>query len=229
MFSDTKRAVPLVRRAFEAAEDGEAKLRLGTLLCILGDARGLDIVMQSVAEAGEWDKGWNFMAMGQYGQPMSPLDVRIAALGMAGDHRAVPAILDKVQLLTAEHDFSHYRAVGLALEALGDPRAAASLAEALRKPGIMGYAQTSIERVAQLDPTREVSVGAVVSRRVSLRELALARALYRCGDHKGLGKLILGEYANDLRGHLARHAAAVLAEEGEVGPAFSHGRRAGEH
>ncbi|NLE40107.1 MAG: FAD-dependent oxidoreductase [Pirellulaceae bacterium] len=228
LFSDTARAAPLVRRAFEAAEDGEAKLRLGTLLCILDDSRGLDVVMQSVAEAGEWDKGWNFMGMGQYGRPMSPLDVRIVALGMAGDRRAVPVILDKVRLLTAEHDFSHFRAVGLALEALRDPRAAEPLADVLRKPGIIGHAQTSIGRVAQLDPTREVSHGAVVSRRVSLRELALARALFRCGDHEGLGKSILEEYVSDLRGHLARHAAAVLAEEGKVGPAFGHGKAAGE-
>jgi len=32
----------------------------------------------------------------------------------------------------------------------------------------------------------------------------------RCGDKDGLGKAILTRYAKDLRGHLARHAAAVL-------------------
>ena len=40
----------------------------------------------------------------------------------------------------------------------------------------------------------------------------LARALYRCGDQEGLGEKILRQYAQDLRGHLARHAQAVLAE-----------------
>jgi hypothetical protein len=43
-----------------------------------------------------------------------------------------------------------------------------------------------------------------------LREIVLARALYRCGDHQGLGRKILEEYRHDLRGLFARHASAVL-------------------
>ena len=50
------------------------------------------------------------------------------------------------------------------------------------------------------------------TRRESLRELMLARALYRCGDDNGVGEKILREYTQDLRGHLARHAQAVLEE-----------------
>jgi len=46
-----------------------------------------------------------------------------------------------------------------------------------------------------------------------LRELYLARALYRCGDYEGLGKKILKEYARDLRGHYARHAQTILKEK----------------
>ena len=44
-----------------------------------------------------------------------------------------------------------------------------------------------------------------------LREISLARALYRCGDHEGTGEAILGEYAEDIRGPFARHASWVLA------------------
>jgi hypothetical protein len=43
-----------------------------------------------------------------------------------------------------------------------------------------------------------------------LREIVLARALYRCGDYEGLGKTILEEYKHDVRGLFARHAASVL-------------------
>jgi len=50
------------------------------------------------------------------------------------------------------------------------------------------------------------------TRQTSIRELALARALYRCGDKDGLGKKILTAYTQDLRGHIARHARAVLAQ-----------------
>jgi len=50
----------------------------------------------------------------------------------------------------------------------------------------------------------------VQTRRDSIRELSLARALYRCGDYGGIGEQILRAYTEDLRGHLARHAQAVL-------------------
>jgi hypothetical protein len=43
-----------------------------------------------------------------------------------------------------------------------------------------------------------------------LREIVLARALYRCGDRQGLGARILKEYQQDIRGVFARHASAVL-------------------
>ena len=44
-----------------------------------------------------------------------------------------------------------------------------------------------------------------------LREIVLARALYHCGDHEGLGERILRGYCRDLRGLFRRHAQAVLA------------------
>lgn len=44
-----------------------------------------------------------------------------------------------------------------------------------------------------------------------LRELALARALYVCGDFEGLGRRTLEAYAKDPRGVLSEHANAVLA------------------
>jgi hypothetical protein len=38
----------------------------------------------------------------------------------------------------------------------------------------------------------------------------LARALFRCGDKDSIGKKILKEYVEDIRGHFSRHAHAVL-------------------
>ena len=45
-----------------------------------------------------------------------------------------------------------------------------------------------------------------------LREIILARALYRCGDYEGLGEKILREYEKDLRALFAQHAHAILNE-----------------
>jgi len=54
------------------------------------------------------------------------------------------------------------------------------------------------------------------TRNRSLRELHLARALYRVGDHHGIGARILKDYASDLRGIFARHAQAILASTQDV-------------
>ena len=45
----------------------------------------------------------------------------------------------------------------------------------------------------------------------ALREIMLARALFLLGDHDGVARAVLEDYAQDLRGHFARHATAVLA------------------
>jgi hypothetical protein len=52
----------------------------------------------------------------------------------------------------------------------------------------------------------------VTDRSKSLRELILARVLYRLGDHEGAAEQILRHYVNDVRGVYARHAHAVLGE-----------------
>ena len=97
----------------------------------------------------------------------------------------------------------------MALETIRDPAAAKPLADLLAKSGMAGYAVGDIgaaRHVATLsDPNQ--------SRDQSLRELILARALYRCGDHERVGETILREYAQDLRGHHARHAKAVLRDD----------------
>jgi hypothetical protein len=71
----------------------------------------------------------------------------------------------------------------------------------------MGHAFTSIEEARRRTPPSDVDTK---TRNDSLRELILARALYRCGDCDGLGERILRQYASDLRAHYARHASEVL-------------------
>jgi hypothetical protein len=93
--------------------------------------------------------------------------------------------------------------VALALEQIGDPSAAEPLARLLDKPGMGGHAMRELEPL--YDRQRELR-----RREGPLREIVLARALYRCGDHEGRGEAILREYQQDLRGLLARHATAVL-------------------
>jgi hypothetical protein len=127
----------------------------------------------------------------------------------------VAPILEKLGVLDEHNEFSHIRAVALALETLGDRAAAEPLAELLAdKRRIYGHRMSGHAITRLEDAQRWASRGSrdSVMRMVALREIILARALYRCGDHEGLGEKVLREYASDLRGHLARHAQAVLKQ-----------------
>jgi len=115
----------------------------------------------------------------------------------------VPAILRKAECLDSDVTLSHHRAVALALESLGDPAAAEPLARLLGKSGMQGYVMTRLTPLYDRPADRRYRLGA-------LREITIARALYRCGDHDGLGRRILTRYRGDLRGLLARHAEATL-------------------
>jgi flavin-dependent dehydrogenase len=199
-------AIPLLRKAYKTAESEEAKLAYAHILGMFGDATGAETLLNAV-RSRQWDKGWNYTGMGQYGASLSPLDSLIVALGRTRDKRGLRPILEKVEQLDVKSEFSHCRAVAMALETLGDMSAAKPLAELLKKPGIMGHAFTEIEDARLRTPAGGSDT---LTRNRSLRELILARALYRCGDYKGLGEKILKEYARDLRGHYARHAQAIL-------------------
>jgi len=208
LLAQPKEALPLLREAYQSADE-EHKLVYAHILAVLGDATGLETLLAEVERADSWDEGWNYRGMGQFGTALSRLDQLIVALGRTRDASAVPAIVNKAKLLTAESDFSHHRAVGLALELIGDRSAARPLAELLTQPDMTGYVHDTVEEARRRDQ-EEGSTTGVKTRRESLRELLLARALYRCGDYGDLGRQILTQYTKDLRGHLARHAKAVL-------------------
>ncbi len=202
-------AMPLLMRAYEAAETEKAKLAYAHILGMLGEPAGAGTLAEAV-KSRDWDKGWNYTGMGQYGASLSELDSLIVALGRTRSEQALDPVLEKVKQLNARSEFSHCRAVAIALETLGDASAAQPLAELLKKPGITGHAFTDIDAARNLTPPGPEDT---LTRNRSLRELILARALYRCGDYKDIGKKILNEYAYDLRGHYARHAIAVLKEK----------------
>ncbi len=207
IFAQLDEALPRLREAYATADSEQAKLTYAHILGILGDPTGVDTLVDAVT-AKKWDQGWKYTGMGQYGASMSPVDSLIVALGRTRQAKALTPILTKVRQLGPEHALSHHRAVAMALETLADPTAAGPLAELLQKPGMAGHAYADINVATRNIPPSPTDNS---TRESSLRELILARALYRCGDHQGLGEKILNQYAQDLRGHYARHALAILA------------------
>jgi flavin-dependent dehydrogenase len=202
-------AVPLLKKAYQNAMAQKSKLVYARILGMLGDSTGAGTLAEAV-RSRDWDKGWNYTGMGQFGMSMSELDGLIVALGRTRGEHALEVILEKAGQLNSESEFSHCRAVAMALESLGEPAAVKTLAMLLSKPGMQGHAYNNIGRARHEVPPSPTDT---VTRNNSLRELILARALYRCGDYQGLGEKILRQYSKDLRAHYARHAGAVLRQK----------------
>lgn len=194
------RSITLMREAYQdAATSPDGKLRCAHVLAMLGDPTGIEALIAKIREAKEFDEG----RIDVYFPWVTWLDSYLIALGRTKDPRALEPLLEKLTLL-AENEksqVSHYRALALALEALGNPAAAKPLGEAMKKLEIEGMAVTE---------TADLTAGE--RNRSGQRDLTLARVLYRLGDHEGLGRRILEQYARDVRGHYARHAQAVLEE-----------------
>lgn len=193
---------PLLQKAFASDIGSDDRLIIAHVLGIMGNATGADVLLKTV-QTTPWDKGWNFRGTGQFGSSMSKLDSYIVALGRTKDQRAVEPLTEKVRQLGPDREFSHFQAAAMALEVLGNPAAAKPLADLLSQPGMTGYAVT-METARKPEPEYDSN------RAESMRELIMARALYRCGDFEGVGYRILKQYEADLRGPYSRHAHAIL-------------------
>ena len=87
------------------------------------------------------------------------------------------------------------------------PTHTSTLYHLLQLDGVQDHAMISIEKAKALADSDWTNTDV---RNNSLREIVLARSLFRTGDKEGLGEKMLNEYARDLRGHNARHAIDVL-------------------
>ena len=207
VFADRARTLPRLRGAFRAAE-GEAKLIYAHVLAMFGNDDGAQQLLAKF-KAMDWDKGWNYRGMGQFNRSVSWVDSYAIALGHCHATNAVPAIIEKAAQLNADSEFSHFRAVALALEELGDKRAVPVLADVLRRPGIGGRWK-KMSAAPPVVPGYQNKAGDW-ERTLSLREICIARALFRLGDTPdGLGRRTLEAYAADPRRVYAKHARMVL-------------------
>lgn len=214
VLSDRPRAKPLLARAFADPPGGAgraAQLVYGHVLGLLGDARGAGELAAKL-DAMDWDEGWNYRGMGQFGRSVSWADSYLVALGRARAKAGLDAAVRKAKALRPEHRYSHFRAVALALEGIGDKSAAPVLAELLTLPGVGNHAVApgELPKIEGYDKDTTHLGIADDERSLCLRELCLARALYRLGDHRGLGEQTLRAYAADPRRAYANHARKVL-------------------
>jgi hypothetical protein len=204
---DKERGIPALTDQFHLTQNDAYKLVYARILGMLGQPTGWRELIAAIDTYDDWDEGWNYTGMGQFGRSISYLDSLIIAAGRTKRKEALPAIIRLTEKLTPENHFSHFRAVAIALETIGEPEGAEPLFKILEMPGVRGHVMPDIKTAKKLTPTHKNDVS---TRNNSLRELILGRALYKCGDFNGMGNQILEEYSKDLRGHYYRHAKGVL-------------------
>jgi flavin-dependent dehydrogenase len=195
-------ALPMLREAWSAAEAAD-RLVYARVLGMLGERSVVPELAAALDAVHEWDARILQGVMAEYAHLPTPIDTLILALGRTRDVRALPALLRKLETLDEGVTLSHHRSLALAFESIGDRSAAQPLAQLLARHGMSGHALTKLEPLYDAGMERRRRLG-------PLREIVLARALYRCGDWQGIGQRILTGYRRDSRGLFARHATAVL-------------------
>ncbi len=204
---DTDRSIPIIEEFFHMSREEEHRLVYARILGMLDNPTGWEVIRKAVDGYDDWDEGWNFRGMGQFGKSLSYLDSLIIALGRSRREEAVPSIVRLAKKLTPDSELSHFHAVAIALETIASQQGAEALFRLLQMQGVAGHAMTNIETARKLTPASSVDNS---TRNNSLRELILGRALFKVGDMNGLGREILDTYSKDLRGHYYRHASGVL-------------------
>lgn len=204
---DKDRGITALVDQFHLTKNEENKLVYARILGMLSDPTGWEELIKAIDAYNEWDEGWNYTGMGQFGKSISYLDSLIIAAGRTQKTEAIPTIVRLAEKLTPESHFSHFRAVAIALETIGDKKGAEPLFKILEMPGVRGHVMPDIKTAKKLAPAFKNDVS---TRNNALREVILGRALYKCGDFNGVGNQILNEYSKDLRGHFYRHASGVL-------------------
>lgn len=198
VMSDPKRALPLLRR-----EPGFAAAHVRALF---GDETAAPAMIEKLRDA-EWDAGWNYKGMSQYLWSVGVVDRWVIALGNTRAKAALPVLDRLAAKLSGTSEYSHFRALARAYEAIGEAKGAAALAHLLKLDGVGGHALCPGE-VPTIPGYGDVPTNK--ERSDALRELCVARALYRLGDADGLGRKTLETYAADPRRAFANHAKLVL-------------------
>ncbi len=171
---DQQRGLPVLADFYHVVSSDADKLVYARILGMYGKNDGYESLLKAVEMLDNWDEGWDFRGMGQFGMSMSYVDSLIIALGNCKKPASIPAILRMAKKLTPESHFSHFRAVAIALETIADENAAKALYDLLQMNGMTGHAMTDIQKAIEKTPASHVDT---TTRNNSLRELVLGRAV----------------------------------------------------
>ena len=185
----------MIETGLQAAFDKDpSDIKTAMTLAFYGEKRVKDTIVKTLHES-EWDEGWNYRGMGQFGMSVSQVDCMLFALtAIGGDAKTVR---EKLADMCSDDAFSHFRAVCYALQKNPDPDAAGLLEEMLRTPGMSGYAIKTLRDAVRAN-RREINE--TTYRNCQLKEFYLAKALQACSPGNELAADILDGYRNGLMG-----------------------------
>lgn len=217
ILSHKDRALPMIKAEYKNAT-GKRKLLYAQVLGMCGEKDGVPTLLAELENFSGWDEKIYQGSMADFAHLPTPIDAVILSLGFSGDKSVLPVLIEFVDKLDSSVTLSHHRSVALAIEKLADPLAAPSLAKLLQKPGMSGYAMISMaDALKELDndgkgpnPIKNTSYA---KRTRALREIILARVLFKCNDYNRLGEGILNNYEKDFRGLFIRHANKILTDK----------------
>ncbi|NLB68918.1 MAG: FAD-dependent oxidoreductase [Lentisphaerae bacterium] len=174
-----------------------------TILAFLGDDSGSQLLKDTIMNS-TWDEGWNYTGMGQFGFSVSKLDAMIIALSCIGGDKE--STLTKLKTLSFETEFSHIRAVMLALIRKPVPEAAPLLEKLLSEPDARGHAIVTMhDALASNRP----DYNDTTVRNSQLRELYIGKALAACDPESETGNEIVESYAKGMQGIYSIFALGV--------------------
>jgi flavin-dependent dehydrogenase len=216
ILSHKEKALPLLKTEY-AKSTGRSKLLYAQVLGMCGEKDGIPTLLAELENFSGWDEKIYQGSMADYAHLPTPIDAVILALGFSGDKLVLPKLLELTEKLDSGVTLSHHRSLALSLEKIADKSAAEPLANLLQKPGMQGHAMLTLnDALTELDNNGKgpnpVKNSSYPKRTRALREIILARALYKCGDYNSLGENILKTYQKDMRGLFVRHANKILKE-----------------
>jgi len=208
-----KSSIPLLREAYEQASVQNERINYAKILAILGNNGGVPTLIAEVDAKTQWDEGYPYTAGRDIGNVFSDLDRLIIALGYSRDPRAMEPVLRKMDILEPTTVLSHYKAVTLALRHLRGPQAIRPLVKLMDKPGFRGHVVTNSVGnefdAMKLSPRRSFD-----QLNAAFKEVIVATTLFQCGDYQNTGRMILEQYRQDVNGHFASYAQAILNGKG---------------
>ncbi|MCH5372769.1 MAG: FAD-dependent oxidoreductase, partial [Planctomycetes bacterium] len=208
-------SIPLLRDAYRKAVNDDAKSNFAWILAVLGDSTGRETLMAAVQASDGWGGGYGLTSHRETHNTFGPIDRLVIALGFLRTPEVRPILVEKLKLLDATSDLSHYKAICLALRLNKDESLVLPLARALEKPGVRDHAQPLPYYAANGDALKtpeRTTTGRQANNRLNskFKELLIAALLFECGDHNGLGREVLEAYTRDVNGHFATYADFVL-------------------